>query len=70
MKVFLSHSSRDKALVREIRSHLPEHVTTWLDEEELLVGQDLKISIKSAIEDRVARNIVREMGIVGELKKV
>jgi len=51
MKVFLSHSSRDKALVREIRSHLPDHVKTWLDEEELLVGQDLKISIKSAIQE-------------------
>jgi len=51
MKVFLSHSSRDKALVREIRSHLPDHVKTWLDEEDLLVGQDLKISIHSAIQE-------------------
>ena len=51
MKVFLSHSSRDKALVREIRSQLPDRVKTWLDEDELLVGQDLKISIKSAIQE-------------------
>ena len=51
MKIFLSHSSRDKALVREIRSHLPEHVKTWLDEDELLVGDELKISIQRAIKE-------------------
>lgn len=51
MKIFLSHNSRDKALVREIRSHFPNHVKIWLDEDELLVGQELKVSIKSAIEE-------------------
>jgi hypothetical protein len=51
VQIFLSHSSRDKALVREIRRHLPDHVKTWLDEEELLVGQDLEVSIKSAISE-------------------
>jgi hypothetical protein len=50
MKVFLSHSNRDKALVREIRRQLPGHIRTWLDEDDLLVGQDLNISIKSAIQ--------------------
>ncbi len=50
MKVFLSHSSRDKALVREIRSYLPSHVKTWLDENELLIGQPL-VSIKNAIQE-------------------
>lgn len=51
MKVFLSHSNRDKALVREIRSHLPKHVNTWLDENELLIGADLKVSIRNAIQE-------------------
>jgi hypothetical protein len=50
MKIFLSHASRDKALVREIRNHLPEHVRSWLDEKQLLIGDDLGGSIKKAIE--------------------
>jgi hypothetical protein len=51
MKIFLSHSSRDRALVREIRDYLPKHIKTWLDEDDLLVADDLKVSIKSAIEE-------------------
>lgn len=50
MKVFLSHSSRIKPLVREVRSFLPEHVGAWIDEQELLVGDRLEMRIKSAIE--------------------
>lgn len=49
MKVFLSYSSRDKALVREVRSHLPRHIQTWLDEDDLLWSQNLTVSIKEAI---------------------
>jgi hypothetical protein len=51
MKVFLSHSHRDTALVREIRSYLPKHISTWLDEDNLLIGVDLDISIRSAIQE-------------------
>lgn len=51
MKTFLSHSSRDKALVREIRSHLPKHIDPWLDEERLLIGSDLRLSIQQAIQE-------------------
>lgn len=50
MRIFLSHSSRDKALVREIRSHLPQHIDSWLDEEKLLIGKDLQVSIREAIQ--------------------
>lgn len=50
MKIFLCHSSRDKALVREIRSLLPPHVKAWLDESELLVGMELENSIRKAIQ--------------------
>jgi len=49
MKIFFSHSSRDKPLVREIRSYLPPHIRAWIDEDDLLVGEDLEQSIKSAI---------------------
>lgn len=51
MKVFMSHSSRDKALVREVRSYLPRYIQTWLDDDDLLVGEGLRISIKQAIKE-------------------
>ncbi len=50
MKIFLSHSSKDKPLVREIRKQLPEHIKAWIDEKELLIGEDLEGSIKNAID--------------------
>jgi hypothetical protein len=51
MKIFLSHSSRDKALIREIRRQMPEYLNTWLDEQHLLVGQNVEQSISSAIKE-------------------
>jgi len=51
VRIFLSHSHRDKALVREVRSYLPGHVSTWIDENELLIGEDLKTSIRDAIQE-------------------
>lgn len=50
MKIFLSHSSKHKPLVREIKSYLPEHLNLWLDEKELLIGDDISSSIKEVIE--------------------
>ena len=38
MKVFLSHSSRDQALVREVKGLLPDFLNTWLDEDSLCWG--------------------------------
>jgi hypothetical protein len=49
MRIFFSHSSRDKPLIREIQENLPQHVRAWIDERELLVGEDLKTSIRHAI---------------------
>lgn len=49
MKIFLSHSSYHKPLVREVKQHLPEHVRSWIDETELLIGDNIKTSIREAI---------------------
>ena len=49
MKIFLSHSSRDKPLIREIRSYLPQHIRSWIDEEDLLFGEDIEKSILETI---------------------
>jgi len=49
VQIFLSHSSRQKPLVREIKKSLPQHLNPWLDEEKLLFGDGLSTSIESAI---------------------
>jgi hypothetical protein len=38
MRIFLSHSSRQKPLVREMKRYLPDHINAWIDEKDLLVG--------------------------------
>lgn len=47
---FLSHSSRDKAIVRELASHFPKSLTVWLDERELTVGQPLESTLNQAVD--------------------
>ncbi len=49
MRIFLSHSSRDKPLIRELRSNLPQHVRAWIDEDDLLFGENIESSLKNAI---------------------
>lgn len=49
MKIFFSHSSSDKSLVREIIKNLPEHLCKWIDEKSLPAGEDITASLKEAI---------------------
>lgn len=49
MQIFLSHSSRQKPLVREVRKAFPTHISTWLDEEKLLLGDEMSLTLESAI---------------------
>lgn len=49
MKIFLSHQSRDKALVREFSQQLPDFLTKWIDEDSLSWGDSLKTSLNTAI---------------------
>lgn len=53
MRIFVSHSGRDKALVRDLRNHLPPWIKTWIDEERLLFGSELSPSLKDAIDSEV-----------------
>ena len=50
-KIFLSHSNRQKPLIREIRRHFPEHIDTWIDEKQLLIGDDLEASFERQINE-------------------
>ncbi|MCP4373256.1 MAG: toll/interleukin-1 receptor domain-containing protein [Deltaproteobacteria bacterium] len=52
---FLSHSSKDKPLVRNVANALCQRgVIPWLDEYNLSVGIDLETSFKQAITDQAA----------------
>lgn len=53
MRIFLSHSSRDKHLVRGILGRFPTWLNGWIDEERLLVGSELSTSLKDAIDSEV-----------------
>ena len=53
MKIFLSHRSRDKALVREFRDLLPRFLDAWLDEERLSWGDSFPGELKSSIQSEV-----------------
>lgn len=54
MKIFLSHQSQNKSLVREFKSLLPSFLETWFDEENLPWGgifpDELKSSIQSGVD--------------------
>src|SRR5882724_2850701 len=75
MRVFLSHSSKDTALVREIRQSLPEHVRTWIDEQSLLIGDDIEASTRDVIGTQIdlviifiGRDSVKSAWVRKELK--
>lgn len=51
MKIFFSHSSSDKAVVREIKSQMFDFLDIWLDEGELLPGENLEAGIGKSIQE-------------------
>ena len=53
MRIFLSHRSRDKALVREIKEMLPSFLNTWLDEDSLSWGESFPAELKSTIQSGI-----------------
>lgn len=53
MRIFMSHHSSSKPLVREVRQYLPKHVDAWIDEHELLAGENLASSIRAGIKTDV-----------------
>ncbi|MCG3134367.1 MAG: hypothetical protein HMLKMBBP_01673 [Planctomycetes bacterium] len=52
MRIFLSHSSRLKPLIREIRGHLPHFLAVWIDEDALVFGDNVPASIRDAISSK------------------
>lgn len=51
LRVFLCHSAHDKPAVRELYNRLrADGFAPWLDEEDLLPGQDWRVEIAKAVE--------------------
>ncbi len=79
LKVFLCHASEDKLAVRELYQRLKRDkwIDPWLDEENLLPGQDWDLEIEKAVEDTdavlvfLSHNVVNKAGYIQkEIKKV
>ena len=52
MKVFISHSSKDKPFVRKLKRDLElNYIDSWLDEDELLPGDSLIEKLDSALKN-------------------
>ncbi len=54
VKIFLSHSSRDKSVVHEIRKYMSEEVKEylfWIDEQKLITGDTLKSVLERTIQE-------------------
>ena len=75
MKIFLSHSGRDKPLIRAIIPELPAYIGKWLDEEQLFFGEGIEASLKKAIQDEsdfvilfVSKEAVESRWVQAELK--
>jgi serine/threonine protein kinase len=71
LKVFLCHSSEDKPAVRDLYQRLrAEGVAPWLDEEDLLAGQDWRHEIPKAVRESdiviicLSRQSVTKIGYV------
>lgn len=52
LKVFLCHASQDKPIVRELHQRLKteDWIEIWLDEKNLLLGDDWRSTIEEAVE--------------------
>ena len=79
LRVFLCHASQDKPAVRDLYQRLAADpwIAPWLDEEELLPGQDWNLEIEKAVESPdavivcVSKTSVSKEGYVQkELRKV
>ena len=68
LRVFLCHSSGDKAIVRELYQKLSAEgwVDVWLDEEKLLPGQDWDYEIEKALNNSDAVIVTLSTGSVSK----
>ena len=51
MRIFLSYAREQGPLVNAVTDNLPPHIRPWIDQNDLLLGDDIEDSIRSAIND-------------------
>lgn len=75
MKIFFSHASPQKPLVREIVRELHPDMRPWVDEKQLLIGEPIEDSLRTTIENGadyvvlfVSDDSVRSEWVQNELK--
>jgi squalene cyclase len=67
LRVFLCHSSADKAAVRRLYNKLRQHnIDPWLDEENLLPGQDWEREISRAVRECDVVLVCLSRGSIGK----
>lgn len=49
----MSHSSRQKLFVKELRKYVPEHIDLWVDEKRLIIGDDINKTLHKTISEDV-----------------
>lgn len=49
MNIFISHSGRDKPLIREVIKNLHDNIKTWIDEKNIVAGDDIDNKIRAGI---------------------
>ena len=78
VKVFINHATEDKLLVKKLYSELKKYpwIDTWIDEENLLPGQDWGLEIEKAMKESdavlvcISRTSVKKIGYVqAEIRK-
>ena len=53
MKIFLSYASQLKSLVKNVVKYLPANLTLWLDEQNLIWGDNLNIVFEKVIKTEI-----------------
>ncbi|MFN8017481.1 MAG: TIR domain-containing protein [Acidimicrobiales bacterium] len=48
--MFFSHTSSDKPLLRELNGYLPRWISSWIDEDHLLLGAGLESALRNAVD--------------------
>jgi DeoR/GlpR family transcriptional regulator of sugar metabolism len=53
LKIFFSHSSEQKPIVRALRATLPQHINAWVDEDDLLLGDSIEKTLEDVISSKI-----------------
>lgn len=53
VRIFFSHSSEMKHVVRALRACLPQHINAWIDDDQLVLGDSIEKTLKSVLASKI-----------------